>query len=75
MRWTSAGKLAAALQGWAGDALLGSYEAERRPVHEWAVAEAVANYATVGNQLARPGIEAPGFLGDATRRGGGARSS
>ena len=36
-------KLAATLQGWGGPALLDSYEAERRPVHEWAISEAVAN--------------------------------
>ena len=61
-------KLAATLQGWGGDRLLATYEEERRPIHELAVSEALANYATVSNQLARPGIEAPGFLGDATRR-------
>ena len=60
-------KLAATLQGWGGPALLDSYEAERRPVHEWAISEAVANYATVGNQLARPGLEADGAVGEATR--------
>ncbi|WP_043832108.1 FAD-dependent monooxygenase [Muricoccus aerilatus] len=61
-------KLAAMIEGWGGAGLLDAYETERRPVHEWAIAEAVANYATVGNQLARPGIEAEGFLGEATRR-------
>jgi len=61
-------KLAAAIEGWGGPELLASYEAERRPVHEWAIAEALANYATVGNQLARPGLEAAGALGEATRR-------
>jgi 2-polyprenyl-6-methoxyphenol hydroxylase-like FAD-dependent oxidoreductase len=61
-------KLAAVLEGWGGDGLLDTYEEERRPVHEWAVSEAVANYAMVGNQLARPGLEAEGFLGEATRR-------
>ena len=61
-------KLAAMLEGWGGNGLLDTYEAERRPVHEWAVAEAVANYAMVGNQLARPGLEADGWLGEATRR-------
>ena len=61
-------KLAATLQGWGGAGLLHSYEAERRPVHEWAMDEAAANYAMAGNQLARPGLEAEGCLGDATRR-------
>ena len=61
-------KIAATLEGWGGPNLLKTYEEERRPVHDWAISEAVANYATVGNQLARPGIEAAGPLGDATRR-------
>ena len=61
-------KLAATVQGWGGAGLLASYETERRPVHDWAIAEATANYATVSNQLARPGLEAPGPLGEATRR-------
>ena len=61
-------KLAATLDGWGGSRLLDSYETERRPVHEQAMDEAVANYATVANQLARPGLEAEGLGGDATRR-------
>ena len=61
-------KLAAVLEGWGGAALLDTYEEERRPVHEWAISEAVANYATVGNQLARSGLEDEGTLGEATRR-------
>ena len=61
-------KLAAVLEGWGGEGLLDTYEEERRPVHEWAISEAVANYATVGNQLARPGLEDDGLLGEATRR-------
>lgn len=50
-------KLAARLQGWGGDALLASYEAERRPVHEWVMAEAEANHAVLGNQLSAAGVE------------------
>ena len=61
-------KLAATLQGWGGEALLASYAAERRPVHERTMAESVINYGLVGNHLAQPGIEDPGPLGDATRR-------
>ena len=61
-------KLAATLQGWGGPGLLASYEQERRAVHEWTIAESVANYAYVGNQLVQPAIEDPGLLGDATRR-------
>jgi 2-polyprenyl-6-methoxyphenol hydroxylase-like FAD-dependent oxidoreductase len=61
-------KLAARLQGWGGAALLGSYETERRPVHERTIRESVVNYAVVGNQLVRPTLEEPGPAGDATRR-------
>ena len=61
-------KLSAVLQGWGGLSLLDSYETERRPVHQRVIQEAETNYATVGNQLLRPLIEAPGPEGDATRR-------
>ena len=66
-------KLAAVLQGWGGDTLLGSYEAERRPVHQWVLDEAEANHATLGNQLVADGIEQPGAAGDQLRRDVGAR--
>jgi 2-polyprenyl-6-methoxyphenol hydroxylase-like FAD-dependent oxidoreductase len=61
-------KLAATLHGWGGPELLGSYERERRPVHERTIGAAVANYGAVGNQLVRPALEASGLVGDATRR-------
>ena len=61
-------KLGAVLKGWGGASLLGTYEAERRPVHRRVIEEAETNYATVGNQLVRPLIEAPGPDGEATRR-------
>ena len=61
-------KLAATLQGWGGDGLLDSYERERRPVHQRTMDEAAANYATVGNELVRPGMEEDGPQGDAVRR-------
>ena len=60
-------KLAAVLQGWGGPALLDSYAAERRPVHEWVLNEAVANHAVLGNQLAADGIEAEGAAGELLR--------
>ena len=50
-------KLAACLQGWGGPALLDSYEAERRPVHDMVMEEAESNHAILANQLFRPGIE------------------
>ncbi len=65
-------KLAATLQGWGGEALLASYEQERRPVHERTINEAVVNYATVGNQLVRPALEAEGPEGEAARQATGA---
>ena len=61
-------KMAATLQGWGGSDLLGSYQLERRPVHQRTINEAVINYQTVGNQLVRPEIETPGTDGDAIRR-------
>jgi len=61
-------KLAARLQGWGGPGLLGTYERERRPVHERTIRESMANYATLGNQLVRPTIEEAGPAGDAARR-------
>ncbi len=61
-------KMAATLQGWGGPDLLASYQQERRKIHERTIAEAAANYAFVGNQLVRPGLEELGPLGDATRR-------
>ncbi len=64
-------KMAAVLQGWGGPELLASYEAERRPVHKWIMDEAIANYNALGNQLAVPGLEDPGPVGDATRREAG----
>ena len=66
-------KLAATLQGWGGGDLLASYQAERRPVHERVINEAMTNYATVGNQLVRPALEAVGPEGDAVREQVGAQ--
>ncbi len=64
-------KLAGVLQGWGGAALLESYECERRPVHQWVIEEAFANYGALGNHLSLPGLEALGPVGDATRREAG----
>ena len=64
-------KLAGMVQGWAGPALLESYERERRPVHQWVIEEALANYSMLGNHLSLPGLETPGPVGDATRREAG----
>jgi 2-polyprenyl-6-methoxyphenol hydroxylase-like FAD-dependent oxidoreductase len=61
-------KIAAQLTGWGGASLLASYELERRKVHERTIAEAVLNFGSTANQLVRPGLEAPGLIGEATRR-------
>jgi 2-polyprenyl-6-methoxyphenol hydroxylase-like FAD-dependent oxidoreductase len=66
-------KLAAVMQGWGGAALLDSYEAERRPVHEFVMDEAVANHSVLGHALAMEGIEAEGPTGEAVRARVGAR--
>ena len=60
-------KLAAVLQGWGGPALLDSYEAERRPAHEYVLDEAESNHATLPNLLVRPHLEDEGAEGDAVR--------
>lgn len=60
-------KIAAVLQGWGGPALLDSYEAERRPVHEWVLDEAVLNHSTLGNHLAVAGLECDGAVGEGLR--------
>ncbi len=60
-------KLAARLRGWGGPHLLPTYEFERRQVHARTVAEAVANFGTVSNQLVRPGLEDNSASGAATR--------
>jgi 2-polyprenyl-6-methoxyphenol hydroxylase-like FAD-dependent oxidoreductase len=64
-------KLAGILRGWAGPGLLQSYEKERRPVHQWVIEEAFANYSALGNHLSLPGLETEGPVGDATRREAG----
>jgi hypothetical protein len=61
-------KLSASVAGWGGEALLASYEAERRPVHERTIAEAVQNYSAVSNELVRPALEEDSLRGEATRR-------
>jgi 2-polyprenyl-6-methoxyphenol hydroxylase-like FAD-dependent oxidoreductase len=60
-------KLAAMVQGWGGPALLDSYEAERRPAHEYVLDEAESNHATLPNLFVRPHLEDDGPQGDAVR--------
>lgn len=60
-------KIAAVAQGWGGPALLDSYEAERRPVHQLVIDEAEANHSVLANQLYRDGIEDLTAEGEAVR--------
>ena len=60
-------KLAAVLEGWAEEDLLGSYEAERRPVHLRTIAEAVENYKTLSNHLLKDDLDDDTAAGDAAR--------
>ncbi len=66
-------KMAAVLQGWGGARLLDSYAAERRPVHERFIEEAVINYATAAERMASEELELPGADGDALRQEAGER--
>ncbi len=61
-------KLAAVLDGWGGDGLLASYEAERRPVAERTIREAVANMSVLAPELSNPELAAPGLVGEQARR-------
>jgi 2-polyprenyl-6-methoxyphenol hydroxylase-like FAD-dependent oxidoreductase len=69
-------KLAARLSGWGGDALLASYEPERRPIAARNVTEAAGNLSrmlSTREDLPPPEIFQPGRAGDATRRAFGAK--
>ena len=61
-------KLAAVLDGWGGDALLDSYEAERRPVHQRVIREATKNLSVLSADLAAADLAAPGEAGEEARR-------
>jgi 2-polyprenyl-6-methoxyphenol hydroxylase-like FAD-dependent oxidoreductase len=60
-------KLEAVLAGWGGEALLESYECERRPIGLRNVTEAASNRAADGELPAGPELEAEGRDGDAAR--------
>jgi len=66
-------KLSAVLAGWGGETLLESYEAERRPVHQAVIDEAVANHATLAGPLWRDGLADDGPASEALRREVGER--
>lgn len=60
-------KLAATLRGWGSDALLNSYEAERRPIAQRNTAFARAMADSLGRELVPANLEAPGPQGEAAR--------
>jgi hypothetical protein len=60
-------KLSAVLQGWGSEALLDSYEAERRPVHIRTIEEAMFNHTHSSESLASAELEHDGPSGDAAR--------
>jgi 2-polyprenyl-6-methoxyphenol hydroxylase-like FAD-dependent oxidoreductase len=60
-------KLAAVIQGWAGPALLPSYEPERRPVAARTIADASANNNALAHHFADELLGADGPAGDAAR--------
>lgn len=61
-------KLAAVLDGWGGETLLASYEAERRPIAERTIQEAVTNMSVLAPELSNPHLDAPGLVGEQARR-------
>jgi 2-polyprenyl-6-methoxyphenol hydroxylase-like FAD-dependent oxidoreductase len=60
-------KLAAVLRGWAGPALLDSYEAERRPVAAATIDAATAQESRPAVVFADPHLDEDGPVGDAAR--------
>jgi 2-polyprenyl-6-methoxyphenol hydroxylase-like FAD-dependent oxidoreductase len=61
-------KLAAVIDGWGGDGLLASYEAERRAVAERTIREATANMSVLAPELGNQELEASGLVGEQARR-------
>lgn len=61
-------KLAAVIDGWGGEGLLRSYEAERRPVAERTLREATANMSVLAPELSNQEMGASGPAGEQARR-------
>jgi 2-polyprenyl-6-methoxyphenol hydroxylase-like FAD-dependent oxidoreductase len=61
-------KLAAAINGWAGPALLASYEEERRPIAARTIRDAAANGKALAYHFADPDLAAAGPAGEAARQ-------
>jgi 2-polyprenyl-6-methoxyphenol hydroxylase-like FAD-dependent oxidoreductase len=66
-------KLAATLDGWAGPALLDSYQLERRPIQERVIREATANMAVTSPELLADNLDADDVAGERARRAAGER--
>jgi 2-polyprenyl-6-methoxyphenol hydroxylase-like FAD-dependent oxidoreductase len=60
-------KLAAVLEGWAGEALLDTYERERRPVADAVIDTSVRNMRVLGDELLRKGLDRGGATGTTVR--------
>ncbi len=60
-------KLAAVIKGWGGDSLLESYEAERRPIAERTIREAMANMSVLAPELGNQEMEASDLAGEQAR--------
>ena len=60
-------KLVAELEGWAGEDLLDSYQAERRPVARRTIDEAEANGTVLADDLMDPALDLAGVDGDRAR--------
>lgn len=60
-------KLAAVHEGWAGSALLDSYEMERHSLHRRITDEATRNYGLLSNNFVRDGLDANDASGAALR--------
>ena len=61
-------KLAAVLQGWAGAALLHSYEDERRPIAQQTIDLATRNMSQLSTNFNDARLDLEGEVGDATRK-------
>ena len=60
-------KLAAVLEGWGGESLLESYGAERRPIAERTIGEAVMNMSVLAPELGNHDLDASGRVGEQAR--------
>ncbi|HEV2659532.1 MAG TPA: FAD-dependent monooxygenase, partial [Ktedonobacteraceae bacterium] len=61
-------KLAAVLEGWGGDGLLASYEAERRSIAERTIREAALNMSVLAPDLGNAEMLASGLVGEEARQ-------